>query len=204
MRTFLPLAFWYWLYNQLLFFLGALGFFVIHFLVAFIGFGGMDTLASAILTTLYAFILYKLFGHFLWRSRLQQYNPSSNTLICASLLPLILGSIMLTASFAIADGKIYNTMTAMPVLAAINLSLSYLPLAKSVWTMLILGSIFNIFTITCFWRYCRKYLQQDSSPYREFTFLFCFNIIIRCFIIINTIIIYSITIMYLPDDKVGG
>ena len=39
MRTFLPLAFWYWLYNQLFFFLGALGFFVIHFLVAFIGFG---------------------------------------------------------------------------------------------------------------------------------------------------------------------
>lgn len=55
MRTFLPLAFWYWLYNQLFFFLGALGFFVIHFLVAIIGFGGMDTLASAILTTLYAF-----------------------------------------------------------------------------------------------------------------------------------------------------
>lgn len=27
MRTFLPLAFWYWLYNQLFFFLGALGFF---------------------------------------------------------------------------------------------------------------------------------------------------------------------------------
>lgn len=26
MRTFLPLAFWYWLYNQLFFFLGALGF----------------------------------------------------------------------------------------------------------------------------------------------------------------------------------
>ena len=38
MRTFLPLAFWYWLYNQLFFFLGALGFFVIHFLVAIIGF----------------------------------------------------------------------------------------------------------------------------------------------------------------------
>lgn len=54
MRTFLPLAFWYWLYNQLFFFLGALGFFVIHFLVAFIGFGGMDTLASGILITLYA------------------------------------------------------------------------------------------------------------------------------------------------------
>lgn len=53
MRTFLPLAFWYWLYNQLFFFLGALGFFVIHFLVALIGFGGMDTLASAIFTTLY-------------------------------------------------------------------------------------------------------------------------------------------------------
>ena len=141
MRTFLLLAFWYWLYNQLFFFLGALGFFVIHFLVALIGFGGMDTLASAIFTTLYAFILYKLFGRFLWRNRLQQYNFSNNTLICASLLPLILGSIMLTASFAIADGKIYNTMTAMPVLAAINLSLSYLPLAKSVWTMLILGSI---------------------------------------------------------------
>ena len=83
MRTFLPLAFWYWLYNQLFFFLGALGFFVIHFLVALIGFGGMDTLASAIFTTLYAFILYKLFGRFLWRNRLQQYNFSNNTLICA-------------------------------------------------------------------------------------------------------------------------
>lgn len=197
MRTFLPLAFWYWLYNQLLFFLGALGFFVIHFLVAFIGFGGMDTLASAILTTLYAFILYKLFGHFLWRSRLQQYNPSSNTLICASLLPLILGSVVLTTSFAIADGKIYNTMTAMPVLAAINLSLSYLPLAKSVWTMLILGSIFNIFTITCFWRYCRKYLQQEIPWLKLF-------IIIAICLAVCTIIIYSITIMYLPDDKVGG
>lgn len=34
MRTFLPLAFWYWLYNQLFFFLGALGFFVIHFPLA--------------------------------------------------------------------------------------------------------------------------------------------------------------------------
>lgn len=194
MRTFLPLAFWYWLYNQLFFFLGALGFFVIHFLVAIIGFGGMDTLASAILTTLYAFILYKLFGRFLWRNRLQQYNFSSNTLICASLLPLILGSVMLTASFAIADGKIYNTMTAMPVLAAINLSLSYLPLAKSVWTMLILGSIFNIFTITC---YCRKYLQQEIPWLKLF-------IIIAICLAVCTIIIYSITIMYLPDDKVGG
>lgn len=197
MRTFLPLAFWYWLYNQLFFFLGALGFFVIHFLVAFIGFGGMDTLASAILTTLYAFILYKLFGRFLWRNRLQQYRFSSNTLIYASLLPLILGSVVLTASFAIADGKIYNTMTAMPVLAAINLSLSYLPLAKSVWTMLILGSIFNLFTITCFWRYCRKYLQQEIPWLKLF-------IPLAICLVICTIIIYSITITYLPDDKVGG
>ena len=189
MRTFLPLAFWYWLYNQLFFFLGALGFFVIHFLVAFIGFGAMDTL--------YGFILYKLFGRFLWRNRLQQYNFSSTQLLCASLLPLILGSVVLTASFAIADGKIYNTMTAMPVLAAINLSLSYLPLAKSVWTMLILGSIFNIFTITCFWRYCRKYLQQEIPWLKLF-------IIIAICLAVCTIIIYSITIMYLPDDKVGG
>lgn len=197
MRTFLPLAFWYWLYNQLFFFLGALGFFVIHFLVAFIGFGGMDTLASAILTTLYAFILYKLFGRFLWRNRLQQYSFSSNTLIYASLLPLILGSVVLTASFAIADGKIYNTMTAMPVLAAINLSLSYLPLAKSVWTMLILGSIFNLFTLICFWRYCRKYLQQEI-PWLKLL------IPLAICLVICTIIIYSITITYLPDDKVGG
>ena len=197
MRTFLPLAFWYWLYNQLFFFLGALGFFVIHFLVAFIGFGGMDTLASAILTTLYAFILYKLFGRFLWRNRLQQYSFSSNTLIYASLLPLILGSVVLTASFAIADGKIYNTMTAMPVLAAINLSLSYLPLAKSVWTMLILGSIFNLFTLICFWRYCRKYLQQEI-PWLKLL------IPLAICLVICTIIIYGITIMYLPDDKVGG
>ena len=197
MRTFLPLAFWYWLYNQLFFFLGALGFFVIHFLVAFIGFGGMDTLASAILTTLYAFILYKLFGRFLWRNRLQQYSFSSNTLIYASLLPLILGSVVLTASFAIADGKIYNTMTAMPMLAAINLSLSYLPLAKSVWTMLILGSIFNLFTLICFWRYCRKYLQQEI-PWLKLL------IPLAICLVICTIIIYSITITYLPDDKVGG
>lgn len=196
MRTFLPLAFWYWLYNQLFFFLGALGFFVIHFLVAFIGFGGMDTLASAILTTLYAFILYKLFGRFLWRNRLQQYSFSSNTLIYASLLPLILGSVVLTASFAIADGKIYNTMTAMPMLAAINLSLSYLPLAKSVWTMLILGSIFNLFTLICFWRYCRKYLQQEI-PWLKLLIppAIC--------LAVCTIIIYGITITYLPDDKVG-
>lgn len=196
MRTFLPLAFWYWLYNQLFFFLGALGFFVIHFLVAFIGFGGMDTLASAILTTLYAFILYKLFGRFLWRNRLQQYSFSSNTLIYASLLPLILGSVVLTASFAIADGKIYNTMTAMPVLAAINLSLSYLPLAKSVWTMLILGSIFNLFTLICFWRYCRKYLQQEI-PWLKLL------IPLAICLAVCTIIIYGITITYLPDDKVG-
>lgn len=196
MRTFLPLAFWYWLYNQLFFFLGALGFFVIHFLVAFIGFGGMDTLASAILTTLYAFILYKLFGRFLWRNRLQQYSFSSNTLIYASLLPLILGSVVLTASFAIADGKIYNTMTAMPVLAAINLSLSYLPLAKSVWTMLILGSIFNLFTFICFWRYCRKYLQQEI-PWLKLL------IPLAICLVICTIIIYGITITYLPDDKAG-
>ena len=196
MRTFLPLAFWYWLYNQLFFFLGALGFFVIHFLVAFIGFGGMDTLASAILTTLYAFILYKLFGRFLWRNRLQQYSFSSNTLIYASLLPLILGSVVLTASFAIADGKIYNTMTAMPVLAAINLSLSYLPLAKSVWTMLILGSIFNLFTLICFWRYCCKYLQQEI-PWLKLL------IPLAICLVICTIIIYGITITYLPDDKAG-
>lgn len=197
MRTFLILAFWHWFYNQLFFLLAAMGFFVIHFLVAVIGFGGMDTLASGILLILYALILYKLFGRFLWRNRLQQYSFSSNTLIYASLLPLILGSVILTASFAIADGKIYNTMTAMPVLAAINLSLSYLPLAKSVWTMLILGSIFNLFTLICFWRYCRKYLQQEI-PWLKLL------IPLAICLVICTIIIYSITIIYLPDDKVGG
>lgn len=197
MRTFLILAFWYWFYNQLFFLLAAMGFFVIHFLVAVIGFGGMNTLASGILLILYALILYKLFGRFLWRNRLQQYSFSSNTLIYASLLPLILGSVILTANFAIADGKIYNTMTAMPVLAAINLSLSYLPLAKSVWTMLILGSIFNLFTLICFWRYCRKYLQQEI-PWLKLL------IPLAICLVICTIIIYSITIMYLPDDKVGG
>ena len=85
----------------------------------------------------------------------------------------------------------------MPVLAAINLSLSYLPLAKSDWTKLILASIFHIFTITCFWRYCRKYLQQ------EIPWLKLFTIIAIC-LAVCTIIIYSITIMYLPDDKAGG
>lgn len=52
MRTFLILAFWYWFYNQLFFLLAAMGFFIIHFLVAVIGFGGMDTLASGILLIL--------------------------------------------------------------------------------------------------------------------------------------------------------
>lgn len=33
MRTFLPLAFWYWLYNQLFFFLGALSFLQYIFLL---------------------------------------------------------------------------------------------------------------------------------------------------------------------------
>lgn len=46
MRTFLILAFWYWFYNQLFFLLAAMGFFIIHFLVAVIGFGGMDTLSA--------------------------------------------------------------------------------------------------------------------------------------------------------------
>lgn len=54
MRTFLILTFWYWFYNQLFFLLAAMGFFAIHFIVAIIGFGGMDTLASGILITLYA------------------------------------------------------------------------------------------------------------------------------------------------------
>lgn len=112
------------------------------------------------------------------------------------MLPLILGSVVLTASFAIADGKIYNTMTAMPMLAAINLSLSYLPLAKSVWTMLILGSIFNLFTLICFWRYCRKYLQQEI-PWLKLL------IPLAICLAVCTIIIYGITITYLPDDKVG-
>ena len=49
MRTFLPLAFWYWLYNQLFFFLGALGFFVIHFIVAIIGFGAWILLPALFL-----------------------------------------------------------------------------------------------------------------------------------------------------------
>ena len=92
MRTFLPLAFWYWLYNQLFFFLGALGFFVIHFLVAFIGFGGMDTLASGILLILYALILYKLFGRFLWRldyAHFRQHLQHLHHHLLLTLLPQI-------------------------------------------------------------------------------------------------------------------
>lgn len=47
MRTFLILAFWYWFYNQLFFLLAAMGFFIIHFLVAVIGFGGWIPLPAA-------------------------------------------------------------------------------------------------------------------------------------------------------------
>lgn len=196
MRNFLPLAFYFWIYNQLFFFIGALGFFLIHFFVAIAGFGGMDTLASGVCTAVYAFVLYKLFGRYLWRGRLQQYKPGTHVLLYASLLPIILGSLVLTACFAIAEGKLYNTMTGMPVLAAINLSLSYLPLAKSVWTMLIIGAIFNIFTITCFWRYCRQYLGLEI-PWLKLL------IPVALCLAACTIIIYIVTITSLPDPVVG-
>lgn len=197
MRNLLPLAFYFWLYNQLFFFIGALGFFLIRFFVAIAGFGGMDALAGGVGTALYAFILYKLFGRYLWRRRLQQYKPAAHVLLCASLLPFILGSVVLTACFAIAEGKLYNTMTGMPVLAAINLSLSYLPLAKSVWVMLVIGAVFNIFTITCFWRYCQKYLSMEIPWFKLLT-------AIAICLAACTIVIYTITVTSLPDPVVGS
>lgn len=197
MRNLLPLAFYFWLYNQLFFFIGALGFFLIRLFVAIAGFGGMDALAGGVGTALYAFILYKLFGRYLWRRRLQQYKPAAHVLLCSSLLPFILGSVVLTACLAIAEGKLYNTMTGMPVLAAINLSLSYLPLAKSVWIMLVIGAVFNIFTITCFWRYCQKYLSMEIPWFKLLT-------AIAICLVACTIVIYAVTVTALPDPVVGS
>ncbi len=195
MRNILPLTFWFWLYNQLFFFIGALGFFLIHFIVALLGLGGMDVLASSVLTVLYACVLYKMFGRYLWRNRLQNMATPANSLTLAALIPSLLGSVVLTACFAIAEGNIANTMTGMPVLAAINLSLSYLPLAKSVWTMLVLGLGFNLLTIFCFTRYCKKYARVELSWAKLLIPLaICFA---AC-----TAIIYGVTIMHLPDPKI--
>lgn len=195
MRNILPLTFWFWLYNQLFFFIGALGFFLIHFIVALAGFGGMDVLTSSVLTVLYACMLYKMFGRYLWRNRLQNMTITQTSLTIAAILPSILGNIVLAACFAIAEGNIHNTMTGMPVLAAINLSLSYLPLAKSVWTMLVLGILFNLFTIFCFTRYCKRYAHQEISWLKLLIpLLICFA---AC-----TAIIYGVTITHLPDPKV--
>lgn len=195
MRNIFPLTFWFWLYNQLFFFLGALGFFLIHFLVALAGFGGMDVLASSVLTVLYACLLYKMFGRYLWRNRLQNMQVTQNSLTLAALIPVTLGSVVLTICFALAQGNIHNTMTGMPVLAAINLSLSYLPLAKSVWSMLVLGILFNLLTIFCYTRYCQKYTHISISWLKLLLPLaICFA---AC-----TAIIYGITITNLPDPKV--
>lgn len=195
MRNFLPFTFWFWLYNQLFFFIGALGFFLIHFIVALLRLGGMDVLASSVLTVLYVCLLYKMFGRYLWRNRFDSLAATQRSLTLAALLPSILGSIVLTACFAIAGGSLQNTMTGMPVLAAINLSLSYLPLAKSVWTMLVFGILFNLLTIFCFTRYCQKYAHIKLSWLKLLLPLaICFA---AC-----TAIIYGITITHLPDPKV--
>lgn len=194
MRNLLPFTFWFWLYNQLFFFIGALGFFLIHFIVALLQLGGMDVLASSVLTLLYVCLLYKMFGRYLWRNRFNSLSAPPRVLTLAALLPAILGSIVLTACFAIAGGNIANTMTGMPVLAAINLSLSYLPLAKSVWTMLVLGFLFNLLTIFCFTRYCKAYAHCELSWLKILIPLaICFA---AC-----TAIIYGVTIMHLPAIK---
>ncbi len=191
MRNFLSLTFWYWLYNQLFFFIGALGFFLIHFFITIIGLGGMDTITSTSATIIYVYILYKLFGRYLWRNRFKQYKPSSKTIVFASLFPVITGSIVLTICFAIANGNIHNTMAGMPVLAVINLSLSYLPLAQSVWSMLVMGFIFNLLTLICFQRYCKKYTSTRIPILRLAVPLLC------CFVIC-TAVIYYITVTNIP------
>lgn len=177
MTNFTNMIFWYWLYNQLFFLIGALGFLLVLFVVGLLGLGGMDTAVSFVLDVLLLSLLYKWFGRFYWRGRLAQYAQAGKTLATAAVLPVIAGSVVLTVCFALAGGNHKETMIGMPFLAVVNLSFAYLPLANSVWTMLVLAVGFNLLSLGCFVRYCRQYAAL-TLPWRTLVkyLAYCFAI----------------------------
>ena len=176
--TFLTIAFWYWLYNQLFFLVGSLAFVLVLFITGLMQLGALDTVVSFIIDLAVLRQLYRWFGRFYWRSRLDEVRTTSQKLAQAALFPIIAGCIVLTLCFAMAGGNHKETMIGMPFLAVINLSFSYLPLASSVWTMLVIAIGFNLITLGCFWSYCEKYSSlalplKQMAYYLFICFLSC-------------------------------
>lgn len=184
MTDFTNIIFWYWLYNQLFFLIGALSFLLVLFIVGLLGLGGMDTAVSLVLDLLLFSLLYKWFGRFFWRSRLAQYGQASKSVAMAAILPVIAGSVVLTICFALAGGDHKATMIGMPFLAVVNLSFAYLPLANSVWTMLVLAVGFNLLSLGCFVRYCRQYAAL-TLPWRVMV-----KYLAICFVLCTGVIYY--------------
>lgn len=181
---FLTIAFWYWLYNQIFFLVGSLAFVLVLFITGLMQLGALDTVFSFILDIALLRLLYRWFGRFYWRSRLDEVRTTSKKLAQAALFPIIAGCIVLTLCFALAGGNHKETMIGMPFLAVVNLSFSYLPLASSVWTMLIIAIGFNLVTLGCFWSYCEKY-SSIQLPLKDMLYhLFV------CFLICTMIIYY--------------
>ncbi|MDY4920723.1 MAG: hypothetical protein SO119_06605 [Phascolarctobacterium sp.] len=184
---FTTVAFWYWLYNQLFFLIGSLGVMLILFVTGLMQLGAVDAVFSFILSMALLRMLYRWFDRFYWRSRLEELRTTSVKLAQAALFPIIGGCTVLTLCFALAGGNHKETMIGMPFLAVINLSFSYLPLANSVWTMLVLAIIFNLMTLGCFWSYCEKH-SSLVLPLKQMLYylLLCF---ITC-----TAVIYFFTL----------
>ena len=181
---FLTIAFWYWLYNQLFFLLGSLAFVLVLFVTGLMQLGALDTVFSFILDMAILRLLYRWFGRFYWRSRLEEVRTTSTKLAQAALFPIIAGCIVLTLCFALAGGNHKETMLGMPFLAVVNLSFSYLPLANSVWTMLIIAIAFNLITLGCFWSYCEKYSSLVLPLKQMLYYLFV------CFLVCTMVIYY--------------
>ena len=175
---FLTIAFWYWLYNQLFFLVGSLAFVLVLFITGLMQLGALDTVFSFIIDLAVLRQLYRWFGRFYWRSRLDEVRTTSQKLAQAALFPIIAGCIVLTLCFAMAGGNHKETTIVMPFLAVINLSFSYVPLASSDWTMRVIAIGFNLITLGCFWSYCEKYSSlalplKQMAYYLFICFLSC-------------------------------
>ena len=181
---FLTIAFWYWLYNQLFFLLGSLAFVLVLFVTGLMQLGALDTVFSFILDMAILRLLYRWFGRFYWRSRLEEVRTTSTKLAQAALFPIIADYIVLTLCFALAGGNHKETMLGMPFLAVVNLSFSYLPLAIIVCTMVIIAIAFNLITLGCFWSYCEKY-SSLVLPLKQMLYY-----LLLCFLLCTMVIYY--------------
>lgn len=146
--------------------------------------GALDTVFSFILDIALLRMLYRWFGRFYWRSRLDEVHTTGVKMAQAALFPVLAGCIVLTLCFALAGGHHKETMVGMPFLAVINLSFAYLPLANSVWTMLVIAVAFNLMTLGCFWSYCEKY-SSLQLPWKQMGYY-----LFICFLVCTMIIYY--------------